>query len=137
MSDFLPESTNLDEAQAERGRLSEIETKRASDMLDLFAPLSISSTWEPSERRTIIRAMLAYGDIVAGITNTERDAAAKPVQITPDLLGEVMQDAWGEICDDALAHPSDMRHGRGTQLSYSPNHWTTLIALRLTDRLGS
>lgn len=72
----LPESTNLAVAQGEPGRLSEIETKRASDMLDLFTPLSISSTWEPSERRTIIRAMLAYRDIVAGVTHTERDAIA-------------------------------------------------------------
>ena len=57
-------------------RLSDAETARANVMLDLFAPLSISSTWEPSERRTIVRAMLAYGDAVAGITHTIRDLAA-------------------------------------------------------------
>jgi hypothetical protein len=60
--------------QADADRLSEEETARASDILDLIAPLSISSTWEPSERRTILRAMLAYGDVVAAITNTARDA---------------------------------------------------------------
>jgi hypothetical protein len=57
--------------------------------------------------------------------------------ITAELLGEVMQDAWGEICDDAGAHPSDMKHGRGSVLHYSPHHWTALIALRLNERLAA
>ena len=57
--------------------------------------------------------------------------------VSATLLGEVMQDAWSEICDDAGAHPSDMKHGRGTVLFYSPGHWTSLIALRLNERLAA
>ncbi len=63
------------------------------------------------------------------------DERAREVSAT--LLGEVMQDAWGEICDDADAHPSDMKHGKGTVLFYSPGHWTDLIALRLNERLAA
>ncbi len=58
-------------------------------------------------------------------------------EVSATLLGEVMQDAWGEICDDADAHPSDMKHGKGTVLFYSPGHWTDLIALRLNERLAA
>jgi hypothetical protein len=65
-------------------RLSDEERQRASDMLDLIAPLSVSSTWEPSERRTIIRALLAYGDSVAAMVNTARDAAT-PTDATDDI----------------------------------------------------
>lgn len=68
--------------------------------------------------------------------DTSETATNGEPEITPALLGEVMQDAWGEICDDAGAHPSDMTHGRGTVLFYSPGHWTDLIALRLNERLS-
>ncbi|KQO50615.1 hypothetical protein [Sphingomonas sp. Leaf257] len=59
------------------------------------------------------------------------------VEVTADRLGKIMQEAWGEICDDAGAHPSDVAHGRGTVLHYRPSHWTSLIALRLTERLST
>lgn len=59
------------------------------------------------------------------------------VEIPAEMLGEVMQEAWGEICDDAGAHPSDMVHGRGTVLHFRPSHWTSLIALRLNERLST
>jgi hypothetical protein len=84
-------------------------------------------------------------EIVVDLLNMLDDAtrAAPPamdreaVGITAEMLGEVMQEAWGEICDDAGAHPSDMVHGRGTVLHYRPSHWTSLIALRLTERLST
>ncbi|MGN5376136.1 hypothetical protein [Sphingomonas hankookensis] len=76
----------------------------------------------------------------ARVREAAEEALARPraaVTIDADMLGEVMQDAWGEICDDAGSHPSDMKHGRGTVLHYRPDHWTTLIALRLSERLNS
>ena len=83
-------------------RLSDDETARANAMLDLFAPLSISSTWEPSERRTIVRAMLAYGDAVAGITNTIRDAA--------DAVSFWSMDEWDQR-DEIVMLLVDYREG--------------------------
>ena len=48
-------------------RLSENETARANGVLDDIAPLSISSTWDAFERRTIVRAMLMYGDLISAL----------------------------------------------------------------------
>jgi len=78
------------------------------------------------------------GSIALSAAPTPPDAGPGEIpaeMVDATMLGEVMQDAWGEICDDAGSHPSDMRHGRGTVLFYSPGHWTDLIALRLSERL--
>jgi hypothetical protein len=56
--------------------------------------------------------------------------------ITAAELGEIMQDEWGEICEDAQAHPSDIRR-EGRKLFYDPRHWTDAIARRLNERLAS
>lgn len=56
--------------------------------------------------------------------------------ISAKLLGEVMQDAWGEICDDSGAHPLDINRVKGVTW-YSARHWTDLIALRLNERLAT
>lgn len=59
-------------------------------------------------------------------------------KITAKMLGEVMQDAWGEICDDTQAHPLDIyRYQRGKKIAYEPKHWTDLIALRLNGLLDA
>lgn len=54
-------------------RLSEVETTRANGVLDDIVPTSISSTWDGFERRTIIRAILMYGDIVAALMPAGRE----------------------------------------------------------------
>jgi len=56
--------------------------------------------------------------------------------ITAAELGEIMQEEWGEICEDAQAHPSDIRR-EGRKLFYDPRHWTDAIARRLNERLAS
>jgi hypothetical protein len=71
-------------------------------------------------------------------TQAAQPAEADGVErITRAALAEVMQDAWGEICDDSGSHPLDMKHGRGSILFYEPGHWTDLIALRLNERLAT
>lgn len=74
--------------------------------------------------------------LAAGAPISPSGGKTMPV-IDVKMLAEVMQDAWGEICDDAGAHPLDMKHGRGSVLFYSPGHWTDLIALRLNERLSA
>lgn len=60
--------------------------------------------------------------------------AQEAAAITAEQLGEIMQEEWSEICDDAQAHPQDIqRHGRS--LWYSPRHWTAAIADRLNARI--
>jgi len=62
--------------------------------------------------------------------------ASPALTITADELGKIMQEEWGEICEDAQAHPSDIgREGR--KLFYNPRHWTAAIADRLNARLTS
>lgn len=57
-----------------------------------------------------------------------------PFAITAEQLGEIMQEEWGEICEDAQAHPQDIRH-EGRKLFYDPRHWTAAIADRLNARI--
>lgn len=56
--------------------------------------------------------------------------------ITAEILGEVMQDAWGEICSDTQCHPEDISRVKGVTF-YAPRHWTDLIAIRLNERLAA
>lgn len=53
--------------------------------------------------------------------------------ITAEELGQIMQDEWGDICEDAQAHPEDIRR-EGRKLFYLPRHWTAAIADRLNAR---
>jgi hypothetical protein len=52
-----------------------------------------------------------------------------------ELVGEAMQDAWNEICDDTGCHPLDITRN-GKLLYFSRNHWADLVALRLQESLS-
>lgn len=69
-------------------------------------------------------------------TPREPSSNAHADLIAPELLGDVMQDAWGEICDDTGCHPLDIKR-MGRNVFYDGGHWTALIALRLNERLAA
>lgn len=68
----------------------------------------------------------------------QRAAASSPApmpKVDAKMLGEVMQDAWGEICDDTGCHPLDIRR-EGKKLFFDERHWVDLISMRLNERLA-
>ena len=73
---------------------------------------------------------------LSAIPSTSDVGAGQREAITVNMLGEVMQDAWGEICDDSGAHPLDINRVHGVTW-YNAGHWTDLIALRLNERLAA
>ncbi|MCK1583242.1 hypothetical protein IVB03_27690 [Bradyrhizobium sp. 168] len=51
-----------------------------------------------------------------------------------EAVDEAMQDAWNDICSDTGCHPLDIEHGKGKNLTFSPNHWANQVAKRLFVR---
>lgn len=105
-------------------------TERAREVLARYSlPVLMNGVAPVVHVDAAIRAMIEFASQAA--QPAEADGVER---ITRDALAEVMQDAWGEICDDSGSHPLDMKHGRGSILFYEPGHWTDLIALRLNER---
>lgn len=95
---------------------------------------SHEATWQAVvEAREALRGALRSSH--AREVADKAEITALKAEITAELLGEVMQDAWGEICDDTGCNPLDIR-SEGRKLFYDQGHWTRLIAMRLNERRG-
>lgn len=51
-----------------------------------------------------------------------------------EAINEAMTDSWNDICTDTGCHPLDIEHGKGKNLTFSPNHWANQVAKRLFVR---
>lgn len=88
-------------------RLSDEEILRASDALDLVVAVDISSGWCARERRTILRAMLVYGDIVSGMVNSVRDDEHLREARFAKLVNRIADWTNDEV---KVASPDQVRH---------------------------
>lgn len=88
-------------------RLSDEEIFRADTALNLVVSVEISSGWTARERRTILRAMLVYGDMVSGIVNSARDEEA-----LQEARFSKMVHRMADWTDDEVkaASPEQVRH---------------------------